>query len=96
MPKSGWDEGLFTGSRITNSDGTCRSTGGFTTGSDGAVKGVMLQRAAIRRVAVLETLAAPEDRNLFDENDPHLHDENGALISDLRRSDTVHHHGTMR
>lgn len=37
--------GLCTGSRITNDDGTCASTGGFTTGLDGVVQGVLAFRA---------------------------------------------------
>ena len=41
---------MCTGSRITNSDGTCASTGGFTTGNDGAAQG-MMRVQAIRRVA---------------------------------------------
>lgn len=39
-------DGRCTGSRITNSDGTCKSTGGFTTGTDGMAQGMAIQRAA--------------------------------------------------
>jgi hypothetical protein len=38
-------DGRCTGSRITNSDGTCKSTGGFTTGIDGMAQGMAIQRA---------------------------------------------------
>jgi RHS repeat-associated protein len=38
-------DGRCTGSRITNSDGTCKSTGGFTTGTDGMAQGMQRERA---------------------------------------------------
>jgi uncharacterized protein RhaS with RHS repeats len=38
-------DGRCTGSRITNSDGTCKSTGGFTTGTDGMAQGMQRDRA---------------------------------------------------
>jgi RHS repeat-associated protein len=39
-------DGMCTGSLITNKDGTCKSTGGFTTGTDGAMQGMMARNAA--------------------------------------------------
>jgi RHS repeat-associated protein len=38
--------GLCTGSRIENADGTCKGMGGFTTGIDGALQGMLRQRAS--------------------------------------------------
>jgi RHS repeat-associated protein len=38
--------GMCTGSIITNSDGTCRSTGGFTTGTTGIAQGMAHLRSA--------------------------------------------------
>ena len=37
--------GMCTGSRITNDDGTCASTGGFTTGTSGIVQGMQIDQA---------------------------------------------------
>ncbi|WP_369410720.1 RHS repeat-associated core domain-containing protein [Erythrobacter ani] len=37
--------GMCTGSRITNDDGTCASTGGFTTGVQGAAQGMQFAAA---------------------------------------------------
>ena len=44
-------DGRCTGSRITNSDGTCKSTGGFTTGTDGMVQGMQVAQARAAVVA---------------------------------------------
>lgn len=40
--------GTCTGSLIENDDGSCKSTGGFTTGSDGALMGMQVERATNR------------------------------------------------
>jgi RHS repeat-associated protein len=46
-PLSGADPtGMCTGSRIENDDGTCRSTGGSTTGIQGEAEGMQIARAA--------------------------------------------------
>ena len=45
--------GMCTGSRITNSDGTCRSTGGWTTGTTGVAQGM-------RRARIVAEFAALE------------------------------------
>lgn len=51
---------MCTGSRIENSDGTCKSTGGFTTGTDGAAQGMARARSTVagQEVAVTGTRAA--------------------------------------
>jgi len=44
--------GMCTGSHISNSDGTCASTGGYTTGTNGAAQGLNRALAAAKQVAI--------------------------------------------
>ena len=43
--------GMCTGSRIENDDGTCKSTGGFTTGIEGAAQGMQTAAAKAQEAA---------------------------------------------
>ncbi|MEM8771254.1 MAG: hypothetical protein AAGD92_06365 [Pseudomonadota bacterium] len=60
--------GMCTGSRITNSDGTCRSTGGWTTGTQGILQGMEIDRAFGQFAAALlgQDISRREARNLGD------------------------------
>jgi RHS repeat-associated protein len=49
--------GLCTGSRIKNKNGTCKSTGGYTTGVSGALQGMMIRRAAAEVEGLFSQLA---------------------------------------
>ena len=49
--------GLCTGSRIKNKNGTCKSTGGYTTGSNGVMQGVQIERSAREAAALYEGIA---------------------------------------
>jgi hypothetical protein len=55
---------MCTGSRITNDDGTCASTGGFNTGASGAAQGMQIDRAVGQAVVIAsgETATASETR----------------------------------
>jgi hypothetical protein len=55
--------GTCTGSNLANGDGTCVSTGGNTTGSDGAVQGTQWQRAIAALTPVLAGIFIPSITN---------------------------------
>ena len=48
---------LCTGSRIENTDGTCRSTGGFTTDTTGLLQGSLISQMAGEISSALKSLA---------------------------------------
>jgi RHS repeat-associated protein len=84
--------GMCTGSRIENDDGTCASTGGFTTDTAGAVQGLRLQRARQEKMESVSTAIAAATTQLLggSQDSANGRADRAASTTGTRTSDSAH------
>jgi len=91
-----------TGSRIENNNGSCASTGGFTTGTSGAAQGLMRQRAAETTLHLIQAAAirlAGNDPAPGIPITPNPSDPVGTLLEAVRQAQrdvTIQHPAWLR